>query len=70
MYDWTLEGLAALVGRMRTAQRRFYRNRRRASPDEHHALLRESIDLERDVDRALEEIGATLPLFDRTEPGS
>ena len=60
----TPDGFMALVGRMRDAQEAFYRKRRKADADEHHRLLTEALRLEREVDEALDEMAARLPLFD------
>ena len=63
--DWTLESLAGLVARMRSAQVNFYRHRRRATPEQHRELLEAALQLEASVDVALVVIGDRRPLFDR-----
>jgi hypothetical protein len=65
---WTLSTFATLVSQMRSAQRDYFRNRKRATPQHAQTLLSRSTWLEREVDKALREIAqelaSSLPLFD------
>jgi hypothetical protein len=64
---WTLPTFATLVSRMREAQKDYFRNRKRATPQDAQALLAHSTWLEREVDKALNEIRSDMPLFDHDE---
>jgi hypothetical protein len=64
---WSLADFSALVSQMRTAQRDYFRNRKRATPQDAQALLAHSTWLEREVDKALTEIATDMPLFNHDD---
>ena len=51
--------------RMRTAQKKFYRNRKTVSTSEHQKLLHESMRLEHEFDKALEKFFASPTVPDQ-----
>jgi hypothetical protein len=64
---WSLADFSALVTQLRKAQRTYYRERRKATPEQGQLLLNRALWLEHQVDDALEEIASHLPLFDHDE---
>jgi hypothetical protein len=65
---WSLERLHILVRDLRDAQRKYWRDHRRASYVDDRTNLRNAIELERQVDDAIKQLEARLPLFDRETP--
>jgi hypothetical protein len=57
---WTLVDFADLVRRMRQTQLDFFRQRRMLSEEDRHRLMKASMGLEADVDRALIHIAEQL----------
>jgi len=70
MDGWTLDRFHQLVAHMRVAQKRYFARRRSAPEHEYRRALEESIELERRVDAAIDEIARRMPLFDGKGPGS
>ena len=64
MAEWTLTTFARVVGRMRAEQRGYFHTSACREPEKRQAHLRRAVELEREVDAALKEIGRGTPLFD------